>query len=313
MIWSEVQITTTPEAEDAIAELFYEEGANGVAIENSIEIENLWDNPLVDFVDESLLNRPENTSLIRGYFPNDEDSEKRIQNILYKISQLPKYGLKPGTAELKILEVEDQDWENSWKKYFFATNVTDKFVVVPTWDKYKPTDGEVIIKLDPGMAFGTGTHETTRLCADLLEKYFDKNDTIIDVGTGSGILAIIAALLGAKEVIGIDFDPVAVKVAKENITKNELEEKVEILEGDLLSLIDQNIRANIIVANILPEPIIRLIPQTIDILKENGILILSGIIQEALAEVIEVLEENSFSITEVKSLGDWRAIAATKL
>ena len=313
MLWSEVQITTTPEAEDAITELFYEAGAGGVAIENSNDVNELWNNPLVGYIDESILNRPENTSLIRAYFPNDKETEKRIQEILIKISELPKYGLNTGSVELKILEVEDQDWENSWKKYFFATHVTKRFVVVPNWDKYKATENEEIINLDPGMAFGTGTHETTQLCANFLEKYCKENDIVIDVGTGSGILAIIAAKLGAREVIGIDLDPIAIKVAKENIHKNKVSDTVMIMEGDLLSQFNLTDTVDIIVANILPDPIIALLPQAASLLKKNGILICSGIIQNAQSRIIEKLEENSFSILRIKQKGEWIGIAALKL
>ncbi len=313
MQWSEVQITTTPEAEDAVAELFYEAGAGGVAIENSNDINDLWNNPLVGYIDESILNRPENTSLIRGYFPNDEKTEERIREILLKISKLPMYGLNTGSAELKILEVEDEDWANSWKKYFFATHVTDKFVVVPNWDKYKATEEEIIIKLDPGMAFGTGTHETTKLCAYFLEQYCKEGDLVIDVGTGSGILSIIAAKLGAKEVLAVDIDPVAIKVANENISKNNCSDQIKTLEKDLLTELNMSDSIDLIVANILPKPIIDLLPQAHHLLKKNGIFICSGIIKDAQTQIIEKLEEYSFGIQKIKELGEWIGIAAIKL
>lgn len=313
MIWSEVQITTTPEAEEAVANAFYEAGAGGVAIESSLDLETLWGDPLVGYIDEELLNRPANTSLIRGYFPVDAKSDEKIQEILIKIAKLPEYGLNPGSGELKIVEVKDEDWENSWKKYFVATHVTPKFVVVPSWEEYSPNEGEQIIKMDPGMAFGTGTHETTKLCAELLEQYLEPGSIVADVGTGTGILAIIAAKLGADKVYAIDIDPIAIKVAKENVAKNDELDKVTLIEGDLLERLGKEVNLDIIVANILPRPIIELIPTANKVLPENGIFIGSGIINEALADVVEALEENSFTIQEIKQLGEWNAIAALRL
>lgn len=313
MIWSEVQITTTPEAEEAVAQAFYDAGAGGVAIESSVDLETLWGDPLVGYVDESLLERPKNSSLIRGYFPVEEDSNRKIQEILLKVAKLPEYGLNPGSGELKIVEVKDEDWENSWKKYFLATHVTPNFVIVPSWDEYEADEGEQIIKMDPGMAFGTGTHETTRLCAECLEQYVGSDSIVADIGTGTGILSIISALLGAKRVYAIDIDPIAVKVARENINKNSVEESIELVEGNLLDNIVLPDPVNIVVANILPRPIIELTPTAAEVLEENGIFICSGIINEALAEVIDALEENSFSIIETKQMGEWNAVVARKL
>lgn len=313
MIWSEVQITTTPEAEEAITEAFYSAGAGGVAIESTQDINDLWGDPLVGYVDEALLNRPKNTSLIRGYFPVDEASEEKIQEILLKIAQLPEYGLNPGSGELQIVEIQDEDWANNWKKYFVATHVTDDIVVVPSWENYKPKSEEKIIFMEPGMAFGTGTHETTQLCAKLLEKYAEPKELLIDVGTGTGILSIIAAKIGIDEIIATDFDPIALKVAEENFEKNKVSEFIKTYEADLLSGVEIDRKPEIIIANILPEPIKRLAPQAQELLADDGIFIVSGIINDALPEVVDALEENSFQIIEIEYMGEWAAIAARKL
>lgn len=313
MIWSEVQITTTPEAEDAVAEAFYSAGAGGVAIESALDIEGLWGDPLVGYIDDSLLNRPKNTSLVRGYFPVGEEGDEKIREILLRIAQLPEYGLNPGSGELQIVEVQDEDWANSWKKYFFATNITDRITVVPSWENYKPSEDEITVLMDPGMAFGTGTHETTQLCAELLEKACKPDSFLIDVGTGTGILSIIAAKLGVNNILATDFDPVAVRVAQENIEKNNVSDQIKVQEANLLSNIELDKSPDIVVANILPDPLIQLTPQVAELLHSNGVFILSGIIKEALPEVVDALEENAFNILNINYKGEWAAIAAIKL
>ncbi len=308
-----MEIKTTPEAEDAIAELFYEAGAGGVAIESAADIDNLWGQPFVDYIDDSLLEREKGESIIRAYIPETEDVLDKVNEILQKISGLENYGLNIGAGEYKVLEVEDEDWKNSWKKYFVASHVTDDIVVVPHWDNYKLKEGEKIIHLDPGMAFGTGTHETTKLCADLLEEYVSPESVVVDVGTGSGILAIIAVLLGAKKVYAIDLDPAAVKTAKENILINKVEDRITLIEGNLIESINFKNQPNLVVANLLPEPIYSLIPSVSELLDHNDIIILSGIIRRALASVVDKLEEFSFNIVSINRMGEWYAVVGEKL
>ena len=170
--------------------------------------------------------------------------------------------------------------------------------------------GDIVIELDPGMAFGTGTHETTSMCIQLLEQYMTTNDIILDIGCGSGILSIVAGKLGAQKVIGVDIDPNAVKVARENVQMNQINEKVEIRQGDLLDVVQE--KAHCIVANIIADVIIQLVKLVPEVLEPKGIFIASGIIQDRLEEVKEAIEKGPFTILQVVSKGEWAAIVAQR-
>lgn len=313
MIWSEVQITTTNEAEDAVAEAFYEAGAGGVAIESRDDVSGVWNDPCVNYIDEGLLARPAGTSVIKGYFPSDAQTDARVREILLKIAKMPECGLDPGSGELKIVEVADEDWANSWKKYFVPTKVSSDITVVPSWESYAPKEGETIIDMDPGMAFGTGTHETTRLCAEALEKYVAPGMSVVDVGCGTGILSIIAAKAGAGSVIAIDLDPVAVRVTRENAEKNGVADQIKLYEGNLLEALEDGVKADLVVANILAQAVIVLASEVGEILAEDGVFIASGIITEYLSDVVDALEENSFTVLETAQMGEWHQVTARKL
>ena len=313
MTWLEVQITTTNEAEEAVAQAFYDAGAGGVAIESQSDVYSVWDDPAVNLVDESLYERPTDVSVIRGYFPDGDRAEEKIREILIKISKLPAFGLDPGSGELSVQEIEEEDWANSWKKYFVPTKVSKDMIVVPSWEHYTPETGETVIDMDPGMAFGTGTHETTKLCVQAIEDYLRPQDTVIDVGCGTGILSIVAAKEGAGKVIGVDFDPVAIKTAGENSVKNGTDDVIELYEGNLLDSVDPELRADMVVANILAQAIVTLTPEVTNVLKEGGIFISSGIITEFLPDVLDALEQESFEILEERPLGEWHAVIAKKL
>ena len=203
--------------------------------------------------------------------------------------------------------MHEEDWANNWKKYYKPTLIGEKIVIKPIWEEYKGEDNQLIVELDPGMAFGTGEHETTRMCIKALEKYIKKDSTVFDVGCGSGILAIVAAKLGAKSVVGVDLDPVAVESAKENISYNNVN-NIEILHGNLLDVVDG--KADIVVANIIAEVICILTEDVSKAINKGGYFITSGIIHDRVKMVEDKLIECGFEVVNIEKDGEWNCIIA---
>ncbi len=303
MKWTEVKVTTKTESIEAISEILLSFGANGVAIEDPKDIENFQK----DEFGEILV--PEDFDLkkdptVAAYFPETIFLPEVLPGIKERIQQLPSFGLEVGTGEILISEVKEASWEEAWKKYYHPVHISHFLTIVPNWEKYSPShENEKIITLDPGMAFGTGTHPTTRLSLQALELTMEPGMTVYDVGTGSGVLSIAAKHFGAKKVTAFDLDEVAVKKAQENFILNEIAKDIEVYPNDLLKGIEEPV--DVIVANILADIIIRMLPDAKKLLKENGTMILSGIIQDKEDEVMTALKENQFVVDEKLAKGDW--------
>lgn len=305
--WLEVTIITSSEAVEAVSGILYNTGVQGVSIEDPEDVEYKKKNPGDwDYFDEDLLQVKEG-AIVKGYFKEDEKFEEYLKYIKESIDNLHEYGIDKGKGNVFVTKVNEEDWENNWKKYYKPTKVGEKVVVRPIWEEYKAAEGEVVLDLDPGMAFGTGTHETTRMCIKALEKYVNPASTIFDIGTGSGILAIAAAKLGAKKVIGVDLDPVAVTSAKENIGFNNLD-NIEIIHGNLMEVVKG--KANIVVANIIADIIILLTEDIKTFMEKGSYFISSGIIKERKDDVVRKLEECGLDIIEVNSEGEWVCIVS---
>lgn len=255
-----------------------------------------------DYVDESVLEL-ENERPSVTIYRDDTEEEHRF---LGELSEKLKESLPDCTAEQKT--VCDDDWKDKWKEYFKPVKVTDRLVVKPTWEEYEKADGELVIEIDPGMAFGTGTHETTSLCLELIEKYMKPGDDVLDVGCGSGILAIAAGLLGANDVLGIEIDPVAVEIGKSNVELNGLSENVKVVYGDLTKGVD--FKADLVAANLMADIVKILSKDVAKHIKPGGIYISSGILAELAGDVGSVIEKCGFEIEEVRVKGEWCAIAA---
>lgn len=255
-----------------------------------------------DYVDESVLEL-ENERPSVTIYRDDTEEERRF---LGGLSEKLKESLPDCTAEQKT--VCDDDWKDKWKEYFKPAKVTDRLVVKPTWEEYEKADGELVIEIDPGMAFGTGTHETTSLCLELIEKYMKPGDDVLDVGCGSGILAIAAGLLGANNVLGIEIDPVAVEIGKSNVALNGLSENVKVVYGDLTKGVD--FKADLVAANLMADIVKILSKDVAKHIKPGGIYISSGILAELAGDVGSVIEKCGFEIEEVRVKGEWCAIAA---
>ena len=244
---------------------------------------------------------------VSAYFPLNIYSEKRKKVLEETFTE--KFSEDENIVyNLDFYEYDEEDYQNSWKKYLFVEKVSEKFVVKPTWREYEKQDNELVIELDPGRAFGTGSHPTTSLLLKLMEEQDFSNKSVIDIGTGSGILMIAGKLLGADEVYGTDIDEFSMEVAKENLILNNISlNDVKLLKGNLLEVIE-NKKFDIVVCNILADVLVKLLDEIKYILKENSIVLFSGIIEDKLNEVVSKAEDVGLEVVEVKADKEWRAV-----
>ena len=306
--WIEVKIITRSEDIESFNGILYDIGITQVAIEDPSDILDREQGPLTwDFADINIFEYGDKAATLKFYIK--ENANEIIEKIKKSVSDINN--LEKVIGEYKILssEIFEEDWANTWKKYYKPTKIGKNIVIKPIWEDYKENAEEVIINMDPGMAFGTGTHETTRMCIEALEKYITNGKTVFDIGTGSGILAIAASKLGAKKVIGVDIDPVAVDSANQNVQLNNTN-NINILFGNLLEVVSE--KADIIVANIIAEVIISMIEDGDKLTKPNGIMITSGIIKDRKDDVIKAFATSNFKVIEVNTLGEWVCIVAEK-
>ena len=306
--WIEVRVITKSEALEPISGIFYGLDCKGVAIEDPNDILEREQGPLTwDFADINVLEHKGEVAVVKAYFSEEDNIEEVLNYVKEKIEELKSIGLDLGLAKVESEKMFEEDWANNWKKYYKPTKISESIVVKPIWEEYDAKENELVLELDPGMAFGTGTHETTRMCIQSLEKYVEKDSTVFDVGCGSGILAIAAAKLGAKKAVGVDLDPVAVESAKENVEYNKLD-NIEILYGNLVDVIEG--KADIVVANIIAEVICILTEDVKRVLKTDGYFITSGIIHDRVDMVTSKLEETGFEVVEINKDGEWNCIVA---
>lgn len=306
--WIEVRVITKSEALEPISGIFYGLDCKGVAIEDPEDILGREQGPLTwDFADINVLEHKGKFAVVKGYFSEEDNIDEIIAYINKKVEEIKSLGIDVGEGKVEFEKMYEEDWANNWKKYYKPSKVGEKIVVKPIWEEYEVKDEELVVELDPGMAFGTGEHETTRMCIQALEKYVQKDSTVFDVGCGSGILAIAAAKLGAKLAVGVDLDPVAVESAKENVGFNNID-NIEILHGNLIEVIDG--KADIVVANIIAEIICILTEDVSRVIKPNGYFITSGIIHDRVEMVTNKLEECGFEVVKVNKDGEWNCIIA---
>ena len=304
--WQELTITVSREAEEAVSNILIDLGSQGVAIDDSADYLGQVDQygELFPEVEQSERVR------ITGYYPDSVDIEDIAAQANERLAELDGFGLETGDIELTRQELAEEDWADNWKKYFEPARITHDLTIVPSWTDYEVTTGEKIIKLDPGMAFGTGTHPTTKMSLFALEQVLRGGETVLDVGTGSGVLSIASSLLGAKEIFAYDLDDVAVSVAQENIALNAGTENIHVAAGDLLKGVD--IEADVIVANILADISVNLTDDAYRLLKDEGYLIMSGIISEKWDLVRESAEAAGFFLETHMIQGEWNACVFKK-
>lgn len=304
---------------EPVVSALLEVGITDTVVEDPADIEELlhkkndydW-----DYIDKNVLELQEEEPKVTAFLDEGEDGRRQLESVLVAVEALKiqaEAGIFGEGIDLGPLTVEtsiedDSQWRDNWKEYFRPKKVGQWIVVKPTWYDYEPAPSELVIELDPGMAFGTGTHETTSLCLRLMEKYMKPGDKVLDVGCGSGILSIAAALLSASDVLGVEIDPVAVDVARENIVRNKVEAVARAQYGDLTEGIDY--QANVVVANLMADLVMMLSEDVAKHLLPGGYYISSGILTEKREQVVTAVENCGFIVEEVKEDGMWCAIVA---
>lgn len=302
MQYTEVKIKVSTKDVETAAAIANMAVPYGIYIEDYSDIEEMAPKIAhIDLIEQELLERDRSHAIIHLYVSPEQQPGEAVEFLRERLSSA---GIE---HELDGNRVDEEDWANEWKKYYVPVKIGKRLVVVPTWESYEPCDGELILSMDPGMAFGTGTHETTRLCAGLVEQYTDENTRLLDVGTGSGILAICAVLLGAEQAFGVDIDETAVRVARENAVENSVQDKTRFEQGDLVSGITGTY--NLVTANIVADVIIRLLPDLGKYLEPGGVLIVSGIIDEREGDVLDALEQNGYAVEKRAAEGGWVAMS----
>lgn len=291
----------TEKAKKEIGDIFYDFGATGLKIEEPMTHKNSLDyyKNEKDFlmVDHA----------VSAYFPMNIYAERRKQAIVKRFEET--FAEREDIVyTIDFYDFEEEDYQNSWKKYFYTQKISERFVVKPTWREYEPQEDELVIEIDPGRAFGTGTHPTTSLCIKLMEENIKEGNTVIDVGTGSGILMVAAEKLGAGKIVGTDIDPMAVEVAEENLLLNKVDmEKAKAYAGDLVTVV-QDEKFDVVVANILADVLLILLKDISRVVKKDGLVIFSGIIEDKLEGMKRAVEEVGLEILEVKADKEWRAM-----
>lgn len=305
MKWCEISIQTSHEAVELIAEIFRDLGVSGVVIEDPELVNDYITSGKWDYTDIPIAKETE-VVVEKAYLPVNGELEGRIQTLQQEIKALESRGVNTAPAVLTTAELQDEDWSDTWKQYFHTEKPGERVVIKPTWEEYAPKDDEVVIELDPGAAFGTGTHATTSMCIRQLEKLVKPGMTVFDVGTGSGILSIISAKLGAKNIQAVDYDDSVLKIVEENLEQNNVQDIISVAQSDLM----QNVhgKAELVIANIIADIIIRLFDQLDEHLEQGGTLLTSGIIEDRIEDVLAAAEAHGYGVVERMENKGWACI-----
>ncbi len=320
MKWLELTVNTTDEGTDIVSARLSMLGINEVSVVQGREaVEALMESAVKywDYADDAALN---NSPAVKAYIADLPENEGLVDSVRASIGELKameqEIGVPLGELSLSVREVDEEDWANNWKAYFKPIRVGEKLLVCPAWEDVPEDGARAVLRIDPGMAFGTGAHHTTRMCLELLEKNMKGGELVADIGCGSGILSASAMLMGAGEAVALDIDPVAARIAAETAESNGIDlMKYTVYTGDILS--DKQVRQavtrrkyDIVLANIVANVIIALAPLVPALMHEGSVFIASGIIEDRLGEVVSALEENGLLVREVRSGEDWRALEA---
>jgi ribosomal protein L11 methyltransferase len=308
--WLEVKVVIKSIAVEAVSDIFTVIGSGGVVIEEHSLRDEYINKGAWDYYELPELQFSKDYASITGYLPMDNRLTAKLEDLRYRVVNLNSYFDEALEASISTSIVKEEDWATAWKAYYKPEKIGKRIVIKPTWEPYEPKENELIVELDPGMAFGTGSHPTTSMCVEFLDEHLTPETVVLDIGTGSGILAIVAAKLGANEVIAVDLDPVAVKVAIENVKQNKVETTVQVLEGNLLDKVKT--KANLVVANIIADIIIAGADDMVQALADGGHFLASGIIEDRRQDVEKKFAEINLKIVEVKEQGGWVAILAQR-
>lgn len=318
MNWTEVNIYTTTEGIDPVCGCLLGIGVTGFVIKDSKDFEEFLadKNGNWDYIDDDLMNLKDCETCVTVYLPDDSQGADMLSALRSEMSALKERDENNAFGRLaaELANVREEDWANNWKQYFKPLTVGEKLVIKPSWEEYDKKDSRTILEIDPASSFGTGQHNTTQLCLELIEKNLHEGDRVLDLGCGSGILSIAAVLLGAEEVTAVDISQNSVETAKENAAKNNIsEEKYTAYCGDIIS--DSGLVEKIgggfdlIAANIVADVLIAMSPLFEKFVTNGGMLILSGIITERADEVVEAVKSKGYTMIELREKDGWAAVS----
>lgn len=307
MKWIEVSITTSESASEILSDFLMERGANGTEIVDARAFRLAAEaNQYLDYADDGLAKSYGPDVVIKAYYPEGTEMEELLELIRKKIDALSRL-MDAGPGIIRWQVRDDTEWKDNWKAYFKPFQFTDRIVIKPSWEEYSPRDGQIIIEIDPGMAFGTGTHETTRMCAALGEKHLNPGDRVLDLGCGTAILSLAVAKLGAGSVLAVDIDEAAVRTAQQNVLNNGEARRIEVQKGVLDDIPQQPF--DLILINIIADVILSLTGSIRNYTHGNTRIILSGIIKDRRDEVVAAWEAEGFRLMEEEKMGEWVALA----
>ena len=316
MKWNKFRLKTTTEAEDIISSMLMDLGIQGIEIEDKIPMSAAEKEQMfVDILPE--IDVDDGVAYISFYLEVEDDKDAILANVRAELEEMRSY-VDIGSGEIEESQTEDLDWVNNWKKYFHQFYVDD-ILIIPSWEEVKPEDeGKMIVHIDPGTAFGTGMHETTQLCIRQIRKYVTPETTLLDVGCGSGILGMIALMLGAKYSVGTDLDPCAIDATYENMEVNGVtRDRYEVMIGNIID--DKEVqdhvgyeKYDIVVANILAEVLVPLTPVIVNQMKKGAVYITSGIIDDKEETVVNAVKAAGLEVLEIHHQGEWVSVTARK-
>lgn len=309
MNWYKIEIHTETEAVDILTYLLGENGIDSVVIEDPNDpmfderFKGDW-----DYSEETARQFDSEDTVVKIFVEADKDINETVAMVKGLLKTISSNGLNIGTGLIEYEIVDDVDWKDKWKEYFKPFKIGSHIVIKPSWEVYDEEDGDIIIEMDPGSAFGSGTHETTSMCVKLVEKVITHSDMVYDIGCGTGILGLSAAMLGAKSVIGVDIAEDAIIASKINIEKNNMTDVMDVRLGNLTDVVDE--KADIVVANIMADIIIMMTDTIQNFIKPDGYYILSGIVEGRQDDVINAIKDKNFEVVDHLNEGEWHAILA---
>lgn len=305
MNWKEFSVLTEGVCVEAVAGIFHSMGSGGVVIEDPQAarkyVSEKWK---PESVSEDFLNHE--FVVVKAYFPEDRDVAEAFTRSIEAVEA--NFQVK---CSVFIDDLSNEDWEENWKKYYHTFKIGDRVVIKPSWEQYYAQAGEVVVNIDPGMAFGTGIHASTRFCLRFLDQYVRGGERVVDAGCGSGILSIAAVKLGADRVFAMDIDELAVRIAQENVELNGLSDRIAVQAGDIVESV-RGQHADMVLANITAEVVVELIPVVAPVLDRGGYLFGSGIVDSRWPSVKKALQDNGFEIGQVLQDVDWIGVAARR-
>lgn len=314
MNWTQVKLYTTTPAIDIVSGFLIAHGLRGLMIEDAQDFSDFLEDTTIhwDYIDDELLNMKQCETAVVFYIPDNIQGVETLKSIRNGIESLRAEtpDIDFGRLAFEHESIREEDWETAWKKYYHPVRIGQHLVVCPCWEDCELGEGDVKVVLDPGMAFGTGTHETTRLCMQFLEQYITPDTAMLDIGTGSGILATTALLLGAKSAVGVDIDELSVKIAQENADLNGVGEQIQLVWGDLTEKISGTY--DVICANIVADVIIRLCENVTSFMHKDTVLIVSGIIEDRCQDVFGALERAGLTIVDQNQENDWVSVVVKR-